>query len=58
MEDKCKECTFYKPATPEVNYGHCHYNAPVAAKKERQPPWPFVHDSDFCGKFQAKVPQG
>jgi hypothetical protein len=57
MEEKCKNCKFFVADTPQANYGHCHYNAPVVAQKERQPHWPFVQDSDFCGKFQAKVDQ-
>ncbi|MBL7152396.1 MAG: hypothetical protein ISS79_01670 [Phycisphaerae bacterium] len=54
MERKCKDCSFYVPEKPEVDYGYCHLEGPAPITKRTKPQWPPVKETDFCGKFELR----
>ena len=52
---RCKNCKYYVPEGEGVNYGFCHYHAPVVTKEIGQSQWPIVRDKQFCGQFEQET---
>ena len=53
----CENCRYFKPYNNEDCTGECRRNAPrpvtVSDTEEKYAVWPEVHESLWCGEFEA-----
>lgn len=56
---RCEDCRYFDTSTqqaisPPDTTGLCRVNPPIADERDGTARWPFVGDTDWCGKYKVR----